>query len=109
MSDPAPQTETKADQITRPGRIVRGVLALLGVGLIIIGVPVAIITPFPMIPIGLSIVVAGTVLVARNSLTGRLWLAGMVEQYPRIRHLTPNWLKALLFGKSEDAQTGAKN
>jgi len=101
MPDPSPHTETQADQTALPARLIRGMLALLGVGLIIIGVPIAIITPFPMIPIGLSIVIAGTVLVARNSLTGRLWLAGMVERHPQIQRLTPKWLKALLFGKSE--------
>ena len=76
----------------------RPVLAVLGVILIIIGVPIAFLTPIPFIPIGLPIVIIGVMLLARNSLTGRRWMQGMIAKHPSLKRFAPNWLLKLIFG-----------
>ena len=85
--------------------ILRRALSGAGALLILIGVPIGILTPIPAVPIGLTIVVLGAALLARNSEAGRKWLSGIISRYPRISALTPKWLNALVFGAEEQAAT----
>lgn len=81
--------------------IVRQTLAVLGLILIIIGVPLAILTPFPFIPIGLPVVILGVVLLGRNSLWGRRWMEGVLERHPTVEKYAPDWLMKLVFGRDK--------
>ena len=81
--------------------VLRPVLALLGIILIIIGVPIAILTPFPFVPIGLPIVILGCVLLARNSMSGRRWMQSTLERYPTLERFAPSWLLKLILGESK--------
>lgn len=78
--------------------ILRPILALLGVFLIIVGIPIAMMTPIPFVPIGLPIVILGTVLLARNSLAGKRWMQSMLKKYPNLARFAPNWLLRLILG-----------
>lgn len=69
--------------------------------MIAIGIPIGILTPFPMVPIGLTIVLAGAALLARNSDSGRAWLARIVSKHERLQRLMPNWLLSLVFGEPD--------
>ena len=82
--------------------ILRPILAALGAFFIIIGVPIAMMTPFPFVPIGLPIVILGTVLLARNSLAGRRWMQNTLKKHPSLERFAPHWLLKLIFG--EDAE-----
>lgn len=79
--------------------ILRAGLAGFGIVLILIGIPIGILTPFPMVPIGLTVALTGTALVARNSASGRAWIARTLEHHPRIQRIVPDWLRALIFGE----------
>lgn len=81
--------------------LVRQCFALLGLVLIIIGVPLAVATPFPFIPIGLPVVILGVVLLGRNSLWGRRWMEGVLERHPKVERFAPNWLMKLVFGREK--------
>jgi len=83
--------------------VYRGVLAVLGVFFIVIGVPLAIITPFPFVPIGLPVVILGVVLLGRNSDFGRRWMEGIMQRYPKVERFAPNWLMKLVFGRPKRA------
>tara|TARA_Y100000815_G_C13274439_1_gene474361 strand:- start:366 stop:701 length:336 start_codon:yes stop_codon:yes gene_type:complete len=78
--------------------VLRPILALLGAFLIVIGVPLAMMTPIPFVPIGLPVVILGTVLLARNSLAGRRWMQNMLHRHPKLERFAPNWLLKLIFG-----------
>ncbi len=82
--------------------VIRAVLAGLGVVLIIIGVPLAMITPVPFVPIGLPVVILGVVLLARNSYAGRRWMQGVIQRHPRLKRFAPDWLLHLIFGDDAD-------
>jgi|GEM_PF-3026533 len=79
----------------------RPILALLGVFFIVIGVPIAFLTPIPFVPIGLPIVILGVVLLARNSLVGRRWMKATIAKHPRLKKFAPNWLLKLILGEQE--------
>ena len=81
--------------------LVRQCFALLGLFLIIVGVPIAFLTPFPFIPIGLPIVILGVVLLGRNSIWGRNWMEGIMARHPTIERFAPNWLMKLVFGREK--------
>ncbi|MEL6386316.1 MAG: hypothetical protein AAFR41_04885 [Pseudomonadota bacterium] len=81
--------------------VLRPVLAVLGLIFIIIGVPLAIITPFPFIPIGLPVVILGVVLLGRNSLWGRRWMEGVLDRHPTVERFAPDWLMKLVFGRDK--------
>ncbi|MFC7291047.1 hypothetical protein [Hirschia litorea] len=84
-------------------KILRPILALLGVFFIVIGVPIAFLTPIPFVPIGLPIVILGVVLLARNSLTGKRWMRNVIAKHPSLKRFAPNWLLHLILG--DEAQT----
>lgn len=81
--------------------VLRPVFAVLGLIFIIIGVPLAIITPFPFIPIGLPVVILGVVLLGRNSLWGRRWMEGVLDRHPTVERFAPDWLMKLVFGRDK--------
>ncbi|MEO0816386.1 MAG: hypothetical protein AAFX86_03670 [Pseudomonadota bacterium] len=81
--------------------IIRQIFALLGLFFIIIGTPIAIMTPFPFIPIGLPIVILGVVLLGRNSLWGRRWMESVLVRFPFVERFAPNWLMKLVFGRDK--------
>lgn len=82
--------------------LLRQSLALLGLFLIIIGVPIAVLTPFPFVPIGLPIVIIGVVLLGRFSVWGKMWMERVLKRFPSIERFAPNWLMQLVFGRSRD-------
>ncbi|MEM0984672.1 MAG: hypothetical protein AAGJ32_00350 [Pseudomonadota bacterium] len=81
--------------------LVRQILAILGLVFIIIGVPLAIITPFPFVPIGLPVVIFGVVLLGRNSVWGRQWMERVLERHPTVERFAPDWLMKLVFGRDK--------
>ena len=93
---------TRSDR--RPVRLGlrRGLLALLGGLLLLVSIPLAILTPFPFIPIGFSVGVAGAALVARNSDAGRALIAKQLNRYPGLQKALPDWLRSLVLGRPQD-------
>jgi len=89
--------------------LVRQALALLGMFFIIIGVPLAMATPFPFIPIGLPVVILGVVLLGRNSLWGRNWMEGVMRRHPMVERFAPNWLMKLVFGREKRVFSTSKD
>ena len=83
--------------------LLRQAFALLGLVLIMIGVPIAVMTPFPFIPIGLPIVILGVVLLGRNSLWGRSWMESVLRRHPSIEKYAPDWLMKAVFGREKQA------
>lgn len=75
----------------------RQALALVGLFLVIISVPVAIATPF--LPIGLPIGVMGVALLGRNSVWGQRLLNHLLSKKPELERLAPEWLMKLVFGR----------
>lgn len=78
---------------------VRQVLALSGLGLIVLAVPVAFATPF--IPIGLPMAIVGVVLLGRNAVWGRRWMESVLARHPRIERMAPKWLMRGVFGREK--------
>ncbi|MDP1554788.1 MAG: hypothetical protein Q8L84_04940 [Hyphomonas sp.] len=78
---------------------VRQVLALTGLGLIVLAVPVAFATPF--IPIGLPMAIVGVVLLGRNAVWGRRWMESVLARHPRVERMAPNWLMKRVFGRDK--------
>ena len=81
--------------------LVRQFLALLGLVHIMVGVPLAMLTPFPFVPIGLPVVIIGVVLLGRNSVWGRRWMEGIMDRWPTIERFAPHWLMKLVFGRDK--------
>lgn len=81
--------------------VMRQMFALLGMVLIIIGVPIAIMTPFPFVPIGLPIVIIGVVLLGRNSVWGRNWMERVLQRHPSVESFAPGWLMKAVFGRDK--------
>ncbi len=82
-------------------KVFRQFLALLGLFLIMIGVPLAMLTPFPFVPIGLPVVIIGVVLLGRNSVWGHQLMEAMLHKWPNIERFAPNWLMQLVFGREK--------
>ncbi|WP_225907916.1 hypothetical protein [Hyphomonas sediminis] len=79
----------------------RQTLAVTGLGLIALAIPVGVATPF--IPIGLPMAIVGVVLLGRNAVWGRRWMEGMMTRYPRLERLAPGWLIRSVFGREKRA------
>lgn len=77
----------------------RQILALIGLVMIIIAIPIAFVTP--LLPIGLPIAIVGVVLLGRNAVWGRRWMEGVLERHPRVERFAPNWLMKLVFGRDK--------
>ena len=67
-------------------RIGRQAIALIGLLLVILSIPLGFLTPF--IPIGLPMGIFGAALLARNSVWGQRLILGLINRYPRLRTLT---------------------
>jgi len=78
---------------------VRQVLALTGLGLIVLSVPVGFATPF--LPVGLPMAVVGAVLLGRNAVWGRRWMESVLTRHPRIEKMAPTWLMTSVFGREK--------
>ncbi len=74
-------------------------LALIGLVLIVLAVPVAFATPF--IPVGLPMAIVGVVLLGRNAVWGRRWMESVLARHPRIERMAPNWLMTRVFGREK--------
>ncbi|MEM1150062.1 MAG: hypothetical protein AAGI03_05840 [Pseudomonadota bacterium] len=79
--------------------LIRQIFAILGLVLIAVAVPIAIVTP--ILPIGLPIAIVGVVLLGRNSLWGRRWMEGILKRHPGVERFAPNWLMKLVFGRNK--------
>ncbi len=93
----------RSAQVARGGVmvIIRPLLAAVGLFFIVVGVPIAFLTPIPFVPIGLPIVILGVVLLARNSLAGRRWMQKTIAKHPNLKRFAPNWLLNLIFGDNQ--------
>lgn len=78
---------------------VRQVLALVGLVLIVLAVPVGFATPF--IPVGLPMGIVGVVLLGRNAVWGRRWMESVLTRHPRVERMAPNWLMKSVFGREK--------
>lgn len=74
----------------------RQTLALIGLILVILSVPIGFLTPF--LPVGLPIGIFGSALLARNSVWGQRLIRYLLTRYPSLKKLTPNWLLKLILG-----------
>ncbi|MDX1291876.1 MAG: hypothetical protein R3265_03605 [Hyphomonas sp.] len=77
----------------------RQILALTGLIMIIVAIPIAFLTP--IIPIGLPIAIIGVMLLGRNAIWGRRWMEGVLARHPRVERFAPNWLMRLVFGRDK--------
>ncbi|MEM7006973.1 MAG: hypothetical protein AAF498_13935 [Pseudomonadota bacterium] len=84
----------------------RQALALLGLFLVILSVPVGFLTPF--LPVGLPLGILGSALLARNSVWGQQLIRYLLNRYPKLDKLTPDWLLKLITGSghSSGRETG---
>ncbi|MEE2877737.1 MAG: hypothetical protein VX593_01910 [Pseudomonadota bacterium] len=109
-SEPEPDHENK--MTTRESRrvplqtvttglrtMLRQFLALLGLVLIVVAIPIAFVTP--ILPIGLPIAIVGVVLLGRNAIWGRRWMENMLARNPRLERFAPNWLMRAVFGREK--------
>lgn len=94
----------KLDQDPVRGRAIGGgvrlvgrqALALIGLVLVILSIPIGFLTP--LIPIGLPIGIFGAALLARNSVWGQRLILHLIKRNPRLERITPSWLKKLIVG-----------
>jgi len=77
----------------------RQTLALIGLLLVILSVPIGFLTPF--LPIGLPIGMFGSALLARNSVWGQRLIKHLLTRYPRLEKISPNWLLKLILGQEK--------
>jgi len=109
-----PMTETPAGSIQRPlhrarrhvGGAFRQVLAVLGLLLIIVAIPIGIATPF--IPVGLPIAILGVILLGRNAGWGRRGMEGILDRHPSVERFAPHWLMLLVFGREKRPHESAR-
>ncbi|WP_300376434.1 hypothetical protein [Henriciella sp.] len=79
---------------------IRLCLAILGIILIAVAIPIAFVTP--ILPIGLPLAIVGVILLGRNAIWGKRWMEGMLARNPRLERFAPNWLMRLVFGREKD-------
>ena len=77
----------------------RQILALTGLIMIVVAIPIAFVTP--IIPVGLPIAIVGVVLLGRNAVWGRRWMESVLDRHPRVERFAPNWLMRLVFGRDK--------
>ena len=87
------------------GGAFRQILAVLGLLLIIVAIPVGIATPF--IPVGLPIAIFGVILLGRNAVWGRRWMEGVLARHPSVERFAPHWLMLLVFGREKRTKENA--
>lgn len=81
----------------------RQALALGGLGLIVLSIPVGFLTP--VLPVGLPMAIVGAVLFGRNAVWARHWMEGVLARHPRLEKLAPDWMMTQLFGRKKRAFT----
>ncbi len=81
----------------------RQVLAVSGLVMIVLAVPIAFMTP--LIPVGLPIGIVGVVLLGRNAVWGRRWMESVLVRHPRVERLAPGWLMKMVFGRDKREPT----
>lgn len=77
----------------------RQALAVIGLFLVIMSVPIGFLTPF--LPIGLPIGIFGSALLARNSVWGQRFVRHLLVKYPRLEKISPDWLQKIILGKEK--------
>ena len=77
----------------------RQVLALIGLFMIALSIPIGLLTP--LIPIGLPFGILGVVLLGRNSVWGHRWMESVLKRHPRVERFAPNWLMKLVFAREK--------
>jgi len=77
----------------------RQILALAGLIMIVLAIPIAFLTP--IIPVGLPLAVLGVVLLGRNAVWGRRWMESVLSRHPGVERFAPNWLMKLVFGREK--------
>lgn len=77
----------------------RQTLAVIGLLLVILSVPVGFLTPF--LPIGLPIGLLGSALLARNSVWGQRFIGYLLRRHPKLEKITPDWLLKLILGQEK--------
>lgn len=109
-SEPEPDRETEAQseesrrvplQTVTTGlrTMLRQFLAMLGLILIVVAIPIAFVTP--ILPIGLPIAIVGVILLGRNAIWGKRWMESMLARNPRLERFAPNWLMRAVFGRDK--------
>lgn len=81
----------------------RQALAIIGLVLVILSVPIGILTPF--LPIGLPIGIFGSALLARNSVWGQRFIGYILDKNPNLERISPNWLIKLVLGRDKHTET----
>jgi len=77
----------------------RQLLAITGLGMIVLAIPIGIATP--ILPIGLPMAIVGVVLLGRNAVWGRRWMESILARHPRVERMAPNWLMRSVFGREK--------
>ena len=77
----------------------RQALAVIGLLMVILSVPIGFLTPF--LPIGLPIGIFGSALLARNSVWGQRFVRYLLVKYPRLESISPDWLLKMILGKEK--------
>lgn len=114
MPDCDPYNQTEPPKSQRRGRasqlgimasslraIMRQCLAVLGLLLIVLAIPVGIVTP--LLPIGLPLAILGVVLLGRNAVWGKRWMEGVLARHPKLERFAPNWLMRAVFGREKSS------
>lgn len=102
-----PMTETPPLTGSRPGVTIRTgfntafrqLLAIIGLFMIALSIPVGLLTP--LIPIGLPFGILGVVLLGRNSVWGHRWMESVLARHPGVERFAPNWLMKLVFAREK--------
>ncbi|MGB0262520.1 MAG: hypothetical protein ACPH4G_06655 [Henriciella sp.] len=81
-------------------RLLRPALAVLGLVFILISIPISILTP--LLPVGLPFMIAGVVLLGRNSVWGRQAMEALLKRFPHIERPAPRWLMKAVFGREKN-------
>ena len=101
MTETSPLTGAKPAVAIRTGfnTALRQVLALLGLFMIALSIPIGLLTP--LIPIGLPFGILGVILLGRNSVWGHRWMESVLVRHPRVERFAPNWLMKLVFAREK--------
>jgi uncharacterized membrane protein YbaN (DUF454 family) len=102
-----PMTETTSPPLPKSAVAIRSgfstafrqVLAMIGLLMIALSIPIGILTP--LVPIGLPFGILGVILLGRNSAWGHRWMESVLLRHPQVERFAPNWLMKLVFGREK--------
>lgn len=98
--NPAPKGSKPANALKGSVELaVRQTLAIIGLLLIIVAIPIGFLTP--LIPIGLPLAIVGVILLGRNAKWGRIGMEKLMERHTSLERFAPNWLMRLVFGRDK--------